>query len=101
MSRHHMDDGTVVDTDNAFETWKEDTRWDGNNYISVATGSQWDHQQLYKSRTGRYYLVHTSQWQGRTPYAECISHQRAAAWLLANNHEIPPSLKDAAAAVFE
>lgn len=88
----YMIDGTVVDTDKASESWDEDTRWNGNNHISVATGSQWNHETLYRSRKGRYYVVHDSQWQGSTPSAEFISDTEAAAWILANGGELPADL---------
>jgi hypothetical protein len=88
-----MDDGTVVKTENATQHWDEATRWNGNNHISVATGSQWEHQTLYRSRKGRYYVEHESQWQGSTPHAEWISNHEAARWLLANGHdELPEGL---------
>lgn len=93
MARYKMQDGTVIDTDNATDSWDEATRWNGNNHISVATGSQWLHQTLYRSRKGRYYIVHTSQWQGSTPHAEWVSPQEAARWLLANEEELPDDLK--------
>jgi len=101
MARYHMDDGTVVDTKNATESWEEETRWDGNNNVSVATGTQWDHEKLHRSRKGRYWIEQWSQWQGRLPSARWVSHQIAAAWLLANEHEIPADLVDAAAEVAE
>ena len=101
MTRYRMDDGTVLDTDNATQEWEEDTRWDGNNHISIATGSQWAHQALYRSRKGRYYLENTSQWQGSTPSAEWVSNRSAASWLLANNHEIPEELAQVADEVSE
>ena len=92
MSRYRMDDGTVVDTDNATASWPEDTRWDGHNHVSVPTGSQWTHQTLYRSRKGRYYLETTSQWQGQSPRAAWVSHHEAAAWLLQNEHAVPDDL---------
>jgi len=101
MSKYRMNDGTVVDTKNARQSWKEATRWDGNNHISVPTGSQWDHQELHCSRKGRYYIESWSQWQGSTPRAEWVSHHAAASWLLANDHEIPEDLADAADAMSE
>ena len=55
MSRYRIE-GMIVDTDNATASWEEGTRWNGNNHISLATGSQWDHQKLYRSRRGRYWL---------------------------------------------
>lgn len=104
MARYSMDDGTVVDTKKATELWEEDTRWDGKNYISVATGSQWDHEQLYRSRKGRYYVTHWSQWQGSTPRAEWVSLHQAATWLLANGcdeNKLPDDLKAVADDVTE
>jgi hypothetical protein len=92
MARFKMDDGSVVDTKNAVASWNEDTRWDGRNHISVATGSQWNHQTLYRSRKGRYYIVHESQWQGSLPHAEWVSNHEAARWLLANGEELPDDL---------
>jgi hypothetical protein len=90
-----MSDGTVVKTENATKHWEEDTRWDGNNHISKATGSQWEHQTLYRSRKGRYYIEHKSQWQGSTPGAEWVSNEEAARWLMAQGEEanLPDELK--------
>ena len=96
-----MSDGTVVDTKNATQHWNEDTRWNGNNHISVATGSQWEHQTLYRSRRGRYYIEHESQWQGSTPSAEWVSNEEAARWLLANNETVPEELEAVAESVSE
>ncbi|MGH7177241.1 MAG: hypothetical protein ACREJC_07670 [Tepidisphaeraceae bacterium] len=101
MERYRMDDGTVVDTDNAKRSWEEASRFDGSNHISKATGSEWAHEQLYRSRKGRYYLERWSQWQGSTPGAEWISKRAAAAWLAANEHEIPDDLKAEANEVIE
>ena len=92
MSTYKMDDGTVIDTDKAQQHWDEDTNWDGSNHISKATGSQWNHQTLYKSRKGRYYVEHTSQWQGSRPHVEWVSNEEAARWLLNNEHELPTDL---------
>lgn len=93
--KYQMDGGTIVDTDKSSQHWEENTRWDGRNHISVATGSQWEHQTLYRSRKGRYYVVHESQWQGSTPHAEWVSEHEAVRWLLANGEEanIPDDLK--------
>lgn len=93
MSRYTMDDGTVVDTAKSTDHWDEDTRWDGRNHISVATGSQWDHETLYRSRKGRYYVVHSSQWQGSVDRAEWVSNHQAVRWLLANNRDVPEELE--------
>ena len=92
MSRYRMDDGTIVDTKNASRSWDEDTFWNGNNFISRATGSQWTHETLYRSRKGRYYVEHTSQWQGSHDHAEWISNHEATRWLMHNDHDLPGDL---------
>jgi hypothetical protein len=93
MARFQMGDGTVVDTKNAATKWDEATRWNGNNHISVNTGSQWIHETLYKSRKGRYYIVRESQWQGSSPSAEWVSEQEATRWLVLNEKDIPDDLE--------
>lgn len=98
---YRLDDGTVVKTENATRSWEEATRWDGHNHISVATGSQWTHEALYRSRKGRYWLEHTSQRQGSKDYAEWLSEHTAAQWLLINGHELPEDLKALEAEVSE
>lgn len=94
MPTYRMGDGVIVKTENATKCWDEGTRYDGRNHISVATGSQWAHQMLYRSRKGHYYVVHTSQWQGSTPHAEWVGQREAAQWLLANGRELPEELAD-------
>lgn len=99
MTRYNMSDGTIVDTSKSSKQWKEETEWDGNNHISCATGCQWDHETLYRSRRGRYYVVHDSQYQCRREYAEWLSNEEAVRWLSANGYfdddsteEIPEEL---------
>ncbi len=101
MARFRMDDDTIVDTDKAAATWEESTDWDGNNHISRATGSQWNHQTLYKSAKGRYYLVHSSQWQGSVDHAEWATPQEAARWLLLMEEDLPEDLQQYADEVSE
>ncbi len=84
MSKYRMEDGTVVDTEKASQSWDEDTFWDGHNHISKATGSQWNHQTLYRSRKGRYYIVCSSNWEGSRDHAEWVSPEEAVRWLLLN-----------------
>jgi hypothetical protein len=92
MSTYRMDDGTVVKTENATAHWNEARDFNGNNHISRATGSQWDHETLYRSRRGRYWIEHTSQWQGKMDYATWIDSRAAAQWLLNNDEELPEDL---------
>lgn len=101
MARYRMEEGTLVDTKNATQSWEEETDWNGNNHISRATGSQWNHERLYRSRKGRYYIEHTSQWQGSLPHVEWVSPEEAARWLLLMEHELPADLQKIAEKVSE
>ena len=93
MPRYEMDDGTILNTDLAVESWKELTFFDGRNHISVSTGSQWLHETLYLSSKGRYYLVKESDYKGTLPCAVLLGEPEAARWLLANGRDIPEALK--------
>lgn len=101
MTAYRMDDGTVVKTDSATETWEEAKRFDGHNQISVATGSEWTHETLYRSRKGRYWIEHTTQRQGFADYAEWVGNRAAAQWLLHNGYRLPDDLADLEAEVSE
>lgn len=92
MSKYRMDDGTVVDTDRATESWDEKRDWDGSNHIGRSSGSQWTYQGLLRSRKGRYYTEHTSQWQGSRPHVEWVSPEEATRWLIHNDYELPEDL---------
>lgn len=101
MAGYRMQDGTIVDTENARQSWEETTDWDGSNQISRATGSQWEHRKLYCSRKGRYYLECWSQRQGSIARAEWISEHEAARWLLHMDEELPADLEHLADEVSE
>jgi len=95
-------DGFVVNTEKATAYYTDTHFFDGSNQISYATRSQWENETLYRSRKGRYYIVHESQWQGSADRAWWVSQKEAAAWLLTNQYEeIPEDLKDAAEEVEE
>jgi hypothetical protein len=91
----------VLNTEKARAKWTEETDWDGSNNISRATGSQWEHETLYQSAKGRYYLVRESQWQGVEPVARFVSDEKVAAWLLLMEHEVPAALREVAETVEE
>lgn len=101
MARYQMEDGTFVDTKKAVASWEEARRWNGNNHISKATGSQWDHETLYKSSKGRYFVEETSQWQGSLDSARFLSREEAAAWLLNNEEDLPEDLAKFAESMVE
>jgi len=96
-TRVYDEDGGLVfwfDVD-AAERWDENTVWNGSNHISMVTGSQWNHQQLYRTRKGRWVLLHTSEWQGSLDRYEAIGDAEAAEWFVRNEYsvrEIPDEL---------
>lgn len=86
MKRIALDNGNWFDIEKATE-FKEDSKWNGNNHISVNTGSQWDHQQLYLTASGNWILNSWSQWQGSIESYIIISTQEAAVWLSRNGYD--------------
>ena len=80
-----LNNGEVADLEGA-ETYEEDTRWDGSNHISVATGSQWNHETLKRTVRGAYILWSTSQYQGVGSHHRRMSDADARHWLVANGH---------------
>jgi hypothetical protein len=92
MAEYRTEEGTVVKTDKALEAWDEATWWDGRNRVSKVTQDQFKHQRLYKSRKGRYYVEHWSQWQGSRAHAEWVAPEEAARWLILNEHDLPADL---------
>lgn len=99
MRRQAIDDGGWIDLDTAAK-YGEETHFDGSNHISDATGSQWDHEALWCSRSGVYVLHHWSQWQGSRESWTRLSAEDAAAWLVRNGHDAPtPELKAAIASL--
>lgn len=78
----------------AAERFDEDVIWDGRNHVSRATGSQWDHEVLYRTAGGRWVLHRWSQWQGTLPSWTEIDNKAAARWLAINGHEPHPACAD-------
>jgi hypothetical protein len=68
------------------KVWDEETRWNGNNHISLATGTQWDHETLYRTAGGIHVLHQWSQWQGSSETYEEITAEAAAVWLSQNKY---------------
>ena len=101
--RIETDDGQMVilDSDRARESWPEETRWDGNNHVSLVTGSQWVHETLHLSAKGRWWVETTSQWQGSTDTARIVTPHEAAAWMVLCGHDLPEELEQAEAEVCE
>jgi AICAR transformylase/IMP cyclohydrolase PurH len=82
------------DQDTAKE-FPEKTRFDGNNHISLSTGSQWEHQALYLTKSNNWVLHSYSQRQGSLESWEKIEELEAANWMVKNEYDsedIPKSL---------
>ncbi len=94
MARTSLTDGSGrwFDPEAAVE-FCEATRWNGNNHISRATGSQWIHETLYYTKGGRWILYRSSQWQGSLPSYEPIEESDAVTWLINNEHTDPDDVK--------
>jgi len=96
LKAYNQDDKSMfvlVDTNKAIERWDERCDFDGHNMVSRATGSAWDHETLYCSSRGKYYVVEESQWQGTLPSARLVSPREAAAWLELMEIELPEELR--------
>ena len=98
MKRQSLNDGSEwFDIDKARQ-YREDTTFDGSNNISCATGSQWDHQALYLTASGRWVLNCWSQWAGTLDSWEEIDSESAVTWMIRNGHEDEEIVEEAMAA---
>ena len=94
------DAGRWFDSDTA-TIFNEATRWNGSNRISRATGSQWNHQALYYTRSGKWVLNDWSQWQGSLETYVEVGESCAIAWLINNEHFKPAGLPDSVLAAVD
>lgn len=78
--------GQYFDKDKAVK-FDEATWWDGSSFVSCATGSDKEHEQLYRTKGGKWILHHKSQWDGIPVSYKEISNSEAAAWLVRNDHD--------------
>jgi len=96
MKRVAINNGTWFDMDKAAK-FEENSYHDGSNYISKATGSQWDHQNIFLTTGGTFILNSWSNYQGKPETYEIISNEEAAEWFVKNEFqdaEIPEVLKE-------
>ena len=103
MPRYPMQDGTVVDTERATESWLERRDEYGTGRSS---GAAWRRQRLYRSRRGRYYVEFTDTGDQRVSarffpadtrpdrgHVEWQSPEAATRWLIVNDYDLPEELK--------
>ena len=100
--------GTWFNPDAAILKVKEETYHDGSNWISKATNSQWEHEALYYTKSGRFVLNHWSQWQGSRETYEEITAEDAAFWIIQNEfsdldflEQLPEKVKHAVLATID
>jgi hypothetical protein len=84
-TRQRIDTGGWFDLE-AATSFKEATVWNGNNHISVPTGSQWEHQYLYYTKSGNWVLNCWSQYQNSIETYEQIDEDSAIEWLIENEY---------------
>jgi hypothetical protein len=88
MDRVVLDDGRWFDAQKA-RKFQEGKRFDGRNMISLATGSQWEHELLFRTAGGVWVLNRYSAYQGTSESWTEVSAGEAARWLVRNEHEVP------------
>ena len=96
MKRIAVLNGFWFDADKA-EFFKENTWHDGNNFISKSTGCQWEHEDMYLTKGGKFISKRWSNYQGRGTVYEVVSNEYASEWFVKNefsNDEIPTILHD-------
>jgi hypothetical protein len=90
-------DGRKVDTTLAIQSWVEETRMEGEVYISINTNSPYQTQKLYQSSQRNFYLVTENNYPEAVadttePSATFISERQACAWICKNSHALPDCL---------
>lgn len=86
-----FDEGEAIhkgwfDADKA-KRYKEATDYNGRVHISRNTGSEFAHEELYRTREGRWVLGCYSNYQGTLPGYEYVIPSEARAWLTRNDHD--------------
>lgn len=77
----------LTDGSNRWFAWeealffRERTTFNGNNHISVATGSQWEHEGLYYTKNGSWVFHVWSDREGSAESYELIEEEQALKWL--------------------
>lgn len=86
VTNHEGDPAGWFDPGKAYTL--EEHQWhDGNNFISEATGSQFEHEKLFLTASGQWILNQWSQWQGKPETFRLINQNEAVEWLVKNQYE--------------
>lgn len=73
--------------------FEEATYHNGSNWISIATGTQVDHEKLFVTAGGVYVLKAWCDCQGSGDSYEVISSKEAAIWMIKNEYELSEELE--------
>jgi len=94
MNRVALTDGNGLwfDRDKAVE-FEEETYFNGNNHISKATGSQWEHEKLFLTASGKWVLKSYSQHDGTPASIEEMEAGEAARWFARQGMKPPDELE--------
>jgi hypothetical protein len=93
IDRQAIEDGRWFDKAKAKE-FDEDTWHDGRNHISTPTGSQWDHESLWRTKGGVWVLQTYSNYGHINDTWTVTGDDAAAAWLVKNKHEPHEACKE-------
>jgi hypothetical protein len=97
MKRVYLEDSSKWFDAEAAQMFKEDTWHNGSNFISKATGSQWEHQSLYLTASQKFIIHAWSDFQGKPEIYKEVSNEYAAEWFVKNeyqNEDIPEFLHE-------
>ena len=75
------------------EKFTEESYFNGRNCISKATDTQFNHQDLFYTKSGKWIICNWSNWQGSITTYSIISETRAAEWFLKQSTNLPECLK--------
>lgn len=73
------------------EVFKEQAYWDGSDYVSVNTNHKWTHEQLYRTKGGRWVLEYIDQTNKDNYQIKFIDEDEAKEWLERNDE--PEAIK--------
>jgi len=103
MTRVALTDGSGAwfDTDKAVK-FSEATYWNGNNHISKATGSQWEHEALYFTASGNWVKNCWTAYDGDQGSYRQVEQSEAVRWLCTQEifageqfEELPEAVREA------
>jgi len=84
--RTPIDNGGWFDEQKAVK-FPEHTWWNGNNHVGNVTGSEFEHEVLFYTKSGCWVRHHWSNWQGSKETYLKISEEEAVGWMVRSGIE--------------